>query len=102
MNSRTFGTPALLATMAKLSASFCSPGSVAMRSRIYCGRRSISNAEKLPWPPERTKNGLVHVLPVSAQILAILQQTDRIAGREFLFGEGPNAGFQAWSRSKRM
>jgi integrase len=58
--------------------------------------------EEITLPPERTKNSLVHVLPMSSQILAILQHTDAIAQRDFLFGEGPNAGFQAWSRSKRI
>ena len=58
--------------------------------------------KEITLPPERTKNSLVHVLPMSPQILAILQQIDVIAGRDFLFGEGPNAGFQAWSRSKRI
>jgi integrase len=58
--------------------------------------------EEVTLPAERTKNSVVHVLPMSTQMLAILHQTDRIVGRDFVFGEGPNAGFQAWSRSKRV
>jgi integrase len=57
---------------------------------------------EITFPPERTKNGLQHVLPMSPQILAILEQTDAIASRDFVFGHGLNAGFQAWSRSKRI
>jgi integrase len=53
-------------------------------------------------PPERTKNGLTHVVPMGTQVNAILRGTIPIAGRDFVFGEGAGGGFQAWSRSKRV
>jgi integrase len=53
-------------------------------------------------PPARTKNSLVHVIQASAQVCTILREIEPIAGREFLFGEGANAGYQGWSRSKQM
>jgi len=51
-------------------------------------------------PPARTKNRLVHVVPMSPPIIDILGGTDRIAGRDYVFGEGAR-GFQGWARSKR-
>jgi integrase len=53
-------------------------------------------------PPARTKNKLTHVIQFSAEVFEILRGTEVIAGRHFLFGEGAAAGYQAWSRAKRM
>ena len=102
MNLWTFGTPALLATTARLFACFLLSGQRRNEIANLQWHEIDFEREEITLPPERTKNSLVHVLPMSPQILAILQQTDAIAGRDFLFGEGPNAGFQAWSRSKRI
>ena len=50
-------------------------------------------------PPERTKNGLMHVVPMSPQTAATLQEANVITGRDFVFGEGAS-GFQGWSKAK--
>ena len=49
-------------------------------------------------PPERTKNGLPHDVPLSLQAVAILRSIKARDGRELLFGhaEGP---FSDWSKS---
>jgi integrase len=52
-------------------------------------------------PAARTKNRLIHLVPMSEQVEAIICGMERIAGRDFVFGEGPSAGYQAWSRAKR-
>jgi integrase len=50
-------------------------------------------------PPERTKNGREHMIPLSPLALSIVESTPRRAGRERLFGEG-EGGFSGWSRAK--
>jgi integrase len=57
-------------------------------------------------PPDRTKNGRPHEVPLSPPALAILKSHTARAGRDFLFGDGPRngsdrqGGFQGWSKSK--
>jgi integrase len=51
-------------------------------------------------PPERTKNGLPHVVPLSDQALEILKTRQRRAGRDYVFGIGSGA-YSGWSRGKR-
>ena len=51
-------------------------------------------------PPERTKNGRLHELPISTQALAILQSLPRRNSSDFLFGNRGNQGFNDWDRVK--
>lgn len=46
-----------------------------------------------------TKNKREHVVPLSPAAVAILREAPRLAGRDFLFGEGVG-GFSGWSKSK--
>ncbi|SEP22406.1 Phage integrase family protein [Methylobacterium sp. UNC300MFChir4.1] len=50
-------------------------------------------------PAERTKNGLVHEVPLSRPALDILGAHPRTEGRSLLFGYGVGA-FSGWSNSK--
>jgi integrase len=50
-------------------------------------------------PGERTKNGLVHEVPLSELAMQILTEAPRRNGRELVFGDGAG-GFSGWSRSK--
>ncbi|MBN4092681.1 site-specific integrase [Methylobacterium sp. OT2] len=50
-------------------------------------------------PAQRTKNGLVHEVPLSRPALEILATQPRIEGRSLLFGHGVGA-FSGWSNSK--
>ena len=47
-------------------------------------------------PPERTKNGRAHVIPLSDQMLAILKSVPRRAGRDLLF----SVHRPAWAKEK--
>ena len=58
----------------------------------------IGRAE-LNLPPERTKNGRPHIIPLSPMALSVVSATPRREGREYLFGEGAGA-FSGWSKSK--
>ncbi|UIY40827.1 tyrosine-type recombinase/integrase [Methylobacterium radiotolerans] len=51
-------------------------------------------------PAQRTKNGLVHEVPLSRPALEILATQPRIEGRSLLFGHGVGA-FSGWSNSKK-
>jgi integrase len=53
----------------------------------------------LTLPPERTKNGRQHVMPLSPQAVAILQARAVWESRAFIFGLG-EGGFSGWSRCK--
>jgi integrase len=50
-------------------------------------------------PASRTKNKRAHDIPLSKTALAILSRQPRMAGREFVFGEGAQ-GFQGFSKAK--
>lgn len=56
-------------------------------------------ARTLTLPPERTKNGQAHVVPLSDPALAILSAITRCAGRDLIFGSG-EGGYSGWSKSK--
>jgi integrase len=58
----------------------------------------VGRAE-LNLPPDRTKNGLPHIVPLSPIALSIVSTVGRREGREFLFGEGAGA-FSGWSKAK--
>jgi integrase len=55
-------------------------------------------ARTITLPPERTKNGQEHTVPLTDKALAILQAIPR-AHREYLFGAG-RGGYSGWSKSK--
>ncbi len=50
-------------------------------------------------PPERTKNGQAHVVPLCDAAVAILKEIPRRANRDFVFGMG-QGGYSGWSKSK--
>jgi integrase len=52
-------------------------------------------------PPERTKNGKRHEIPLSTPALAILRAQPRIWGRAFIFGFDSVGGFTNWSETKQ-
>lgn len=63
--------------------------------------RGELDLEKATWTlsPERTKNALPHIVPLSRQAIEIIKaQPDRGA---YLFGERGDAPFSGWSRCKR-
>jgi integrase len=51
-------------------------------------------------PGERTKNGRVHLVPLSTQAVAILSPRTRQDDRAAVFGRGEE-GFSGWSKAKR-
>jgi integrase len=50
-------------------------------------------------PPERTKNGLPHIVPLSDAALAILESID-MEGRTYVFGRNLSAPFSGYSKAK--
>ncbi len=58
-----------------------------------------TEARTLRLPPERTKNGQQHLVPLSDAALAILDTIPRRANREHVFGFG-RGGYSGWSKSK--
>lgn len=50
-------------------------------------------------PAQRTKNGFLHTVAMSDQVVEVLQGAIQIHGRDFVFGEGAS-GFQGWSKAK--
>jgi integrase len=51
-------------------------------------------------PSERAKNKREHIVPLTALAMALLEGVPIRLGRGFLFGIGPERGFQGWSRAK--
>jgi integrase len=51
-------------------------------------------------PKERAKNNRAHVVPLSPQAMAVLDDCPAIAGREFVFGVG-KGGFNGFAPCKR-
>jgi integrase len=51
-------------------------------------------------PPERTKNGRVHTIPLSGLALSIIDAVPEREGRDHLFGDRGSSGFAAWTRAK--
>lgn len=54
---------------------------------------------QLDLPPERTKNGRPHLVPLSDEAIELLKETPRFETRSFAFGQGTR-GFQGWSKAK--
>jgi integrase len=52
-------------------------------------------------PPERSKNGKSHELPLIAMALGIIRSVPRMVSRNQLFGAHSPAGFTAWAKEKR-
>jgi integrase len=52
----------------------------------------------LQLPPERTKNGRGHVLPLPQMALDIIKTVPQIVGRDLLFGVRGARGFRDWER----
>jgi integrase len=50
-------------------------------------------------PPERTKNGRPHVVPLSPIAMQIIEAQGGDNGRDLIFGRG-EGGFSGWSKSK--
>ena len=50
-------------------------------------------------PGTRTKNGRPHLVPLPDAAIAVLEDTSRREGRDFVFGIGAG-GFSGWSKSK--
>jgi integrase len=57
-------------------------------------------ARRIVLPPERTKNGRLHELPLSHQALAILERLPRRNSSDFLFGIRGTRGFNDWAYAK--
>jgi integrase len=51
-------------------------------------------------PPERTKNGRAHALPLSALAMQIIDSVPERVGRDQLFGERGIQGFCSWADAK--
>ena len=58
-----------------------------------------TEAKTITLPASRTKNGREHVIPLSAQALAIIQATPQRANRDLVFGSG-DGGYSGWSKAK--
>ena len=52
-------------------------------------------------PPERTKNGRPHLVPLSNEAVQLLMDAPRFEHRSFVFGQG-SRGFQGWSKAKQF
>jgi integrase len=52
-------------------------------------------------PPERTKNGLPHIVPLSDMAMSSLESVD-MDGKEFVFGRRADSGFSGWGDAKTM
>jgi integrase len=58
------------------------------------------NAGTLTLPPERTKNGRTHTLPLPPLALQLIEKVEKHDGRDFVFGKwGP--GFTSWAKQKQ-
>jgi integrase len=58
------------------------------------------NERQIELPPQRTKNGLAHLVPISSEAAAVLAAAPRWQDREHVFGSGALRGFQGWSKAK--
>jgi integrase len=75
------------------------------RRMEICGLRwSEIDAESgvLHLPPERTKNGRAHTLPLPALALDIIATVPRMVGRDHLFGERSVLGFTQWGAKRDL
>ena len=63
------------------------------RQELDAGRAELN------LPPERTKNGRPHIIPLSPLALSIVRAAPQREGRDYLFGGGAGA-FSGWSKAK--
>lgn len=63
-------------------------------------KRPAFTIECLDLPPDRTKNGRRHVVPLTPAALATLKKVQQRAGYDSLFGA--SAGYSGWSFAKRV
>jgi integrase len=70
----------------------------ARRQEVGGMRWSEIDFERGTWslPPERTKNGRAHVLPLSALALHIIESVPQRVGRDHLFGSRSSGGLSHW------
>ena len=68
------------------------------RAEVGGMRWSEIDFERGTWslPPERTKNGRAHVLPLSALALHIIESVPQGVGRDHLFGSRSSDGLSHW------
>jgi integrase len=74
------------------------------RRTEICGLRwsEIDESGVLRLPPERTKNGRAHALPLPALALDIIASIPRVVGRDHLFGERSDLGFTQWGAKRDL
>lgn len=72
----------------------------ARREEIGGLKWSEIEGDLITLPPERTKSGRQHFIPLSAAALEILEAQPRREGRDHVFGNGEDSGFSGWSKSK--
>lgn len=74
------------------------------RRMEICGLRwsEIDESGVLRLPPERTKNGRAHTLPLPALALDIIASVPHMVGRDHLFGERSNLGFTQWGAKRDL
>ena len=58
-----------------------------------------TEAKTITLPASHTRNGREHVIPLSAQALAIIKATPQRANRDLVFGSG-DGGYSGWSKAK--
>ena len=73
------------------------------REEVGGMRWSEIDLAKAIWtiPPERTKNGRQHQVPLSDMAVSLLRGIEKRADRDNVFGSG-EGGFSGWSKSKAM
>lgn len=73
------------------------------RQEIGGLRWSELDLENGSWrlPPERSKTGKAHELPLMPMALAIIRSVPRLVSRDLLFGTRSANGFSAWDRKKQ-
>ena len=71
----------------------------ARRTEIGGMRRSEIDLAACTWtlPPERSKNGRAHTIPLHSLALGIIQSVPQQLGRDPLFGTKAAIGFTSWS-----
>jgi integrase len=74
----------------------------ARRDEVGGLRWSEIEGDLITLPPERTKSGRQHFIPLSAVALEIIEAQPRREGRDHVFGNGEDSGFSGWSKSKRL
>jgi len=53
-------------------------------------------------PPERTKSGRAHRVPLTNMMREVIEQVPRMVDRDCLFGERTDTGFTSWAKQKQM